>query len=140
VEERYRLSKVSSSLQRQKGWSWRVNKCTLLKDVNTYHQRVASVTFKDIRGPNAQEYRLACKRLDLCWPQWVHFGSQEHHRTSWNPTEPHGISWNLMEPHGIPWNLMESRRTSWNPAEPHGIPRNLMEGSGTWRNLLVADK
>jgi hypothetical protein len=51
-----------------------------------------------------------CKRLDLCWPQWVHFGLQEHHRTS--------------------WNLME----------PHGIPQNLMEGSGTWRNLLVADK
>jgi hypothetical protein len=23
-----------------------------------------------------------CKRLDLCWPQWVHFGSQKHHRTS----------------------------------------------------------
>jgi hypothetical protein len=51
-----------------------------------------------------------CKRLDLCWPQWVHFGSQEHHRISWNPKESHG--------------------TSWNP----------MEGSGTWRNLLVADK
>jgi hypothetical protein len=52
----------------------------------------------------------ACKRLDLCWPQWVHFGSQEHHSTSWNSMESHG--------------------TSWNP----------MEGSGTWRNLLVADK
>jgi hypothetical protein len=51
-----------------------------------------------------------CKRLDFCWPQWVHCGSQEHHKTS--------------------WNLME----------PHGIPQNLMEGSGTWRNLLVADK
>jgi hypothetical protein len=61
-----------------------------------------------------------CKRLDLCWPQWVHFGSQEHHRTSWNSMESHG--------------------TSWNPTEPHGIPRNLMEGSGTWQNLLVADK
>jgi AraC-like DNA-binding protein len=22
------------------------------------------------------------KRLDFCWLQWVHFGSQEHHRTS----------------------------------------------------------
>jgi hypothetical protein len=61
-----------------------------------------------------------CKRLDLCWPQWVHFGSQEHHRTSWN----------LIESHGTSWNLMEFHRTSW----------NLMEGSGTWRNLLVADK
>jgi hypothetical protein len=47
-------------------------------------------------------HKLDCKRLDLCWPQWVHFGSQEHHRTSWNPTEPHGI----------PQNLMESHRTS----------------------------
>jgi hypothetical protein len=24
---------------------------------------------------------VLCKRLDLCWPQWVHFGSQEHHET-----------------------------------------------------------
>jgi hypothetical protein len=80
--------------------------------------------------PESIRSQVNCKRLDLCWPQWVHFGSQEHHRTSWNPTEPHGIPWNLMESHG----------TSWNPAEPHGIPRNLMEGSGTWQNLLVADK
>jgi hypothetical protein len=31
---------------------------------------------------NQQEAKQLCKRLDLCWPQWVHFGSQEHHRTS----------------------------------------------------------
>jgi hypothetical protein len=60
---------------------------------------------------------LLCKRLDLCWPQWVHFGSQEHHRTSWNPTEPHGI----------PWNLMESYGTSWNSTEPYGIPWKILE-------------
>jgi hypothetical protein len=46
-----------------------------------------------------------CKRLDLCWPQWVHFGLQEHHRTSWNPTEPHGISWKVLEHGGIFWLL-----------------------------------
>jgi hypothetical protein len=34
----------------------------------------------------------SCKRLDLCWPQWVHFGSQEHHRTSWNSMKSHGTS------------------------------------------------
>jgi hypothetical protein len=93
---------------------------------------------------------IRCKRLDLCWPQWVHFGSQEHHRTSWNSMESHGTSWNPTEPHGIPRNLMESHGTSWNPTEPHGISQNLMEfhgtswnsmeGSGTWQNLLVADK
>jgi hypothetical protein len=54
-----------------------------------------------------------CKRLDLCWPQWIHFGSQERHRTSWNSTEPHEIP-----------------QTSWNS----------MEGSGTWQDLLAADK
>jgi hypothetical protein len=42
-----------------------VNKCTLLKDVNAYYQCVASVTFKDIRGPNAQEYRLALDKIRL---------------------------------------------------------------------------
>jgi hypothetical protein len=73
---------------------------------------------------------FACKRLDLCWPQWVHFGSQEHHRILWNPMESHGTPWNPMKPHGIPQNLMES----------HGITQNLMEGSETWRNLLVADR
>jgi hypothetical protein len=50
-----------------------------------------------------------CKRLDLCWPQWVHFGSQEHHRTSWNPMESYGMSQNLMESHKTLRNLMESR-------------------------------
>jgi hypothetical protein len=61
----------------------------------------------------------SCKRLDFCWPQWVHFGSQEHHRTSWNPMESHGTSWNPTEPHEISWNLMESHRTSWKVLE-HG--------------------
>jgi hypothetical protein len=75
-------------------------------------------------------YVSKCKRLDLCWPQWVHFGSQKHQRTSWNPMDSHGTSWNPTELHGISQNLMEFHRTSWNP----------MEGSGTWRNLLVADK
>jgi cellobiose phosphorylase len=28
-----------------------------------------------------------CKKLDLCWPQWIYFGSQEHHRISWNLME-----------------------------------------------------
>jgi hypothetical protein len=79
-----------------------------------------------------------CKRLDLCWPQWVHFGSQEHHRTSWNSMESHGTSWDPMEPHGIPWNLMGSHGTSWNPTEPHGIPRKLMESHGTSWNLTEA--
>jgi hypothetical protein len=51
---------------------------------------------------------ILCKRLDLCWPQWVHFGSQESHGTSWNPTEPHGISQNLMEFHERFWNMAES--------------------------------
>jgi hypothetical protein len=68
---------------------------------------------------------ILCKRLDLCWPQWVHFGSQEHHGTSWNPMEPHGIS----------RNLMESHRTSWNPTEPHGISQNLMEFHGRFWNM-----
>jgi hypothetical protein len=76
-----------------------------------------------------------CKRLDLCWPQWVHFGSQEHHRTSWNSMESHGTSWNLMEPHGIPQNLMESHRTSWNLTEPHGISQNLVESHGRFWNM-----
>jgi hypothetical protein len=40
-----------------------VNKRTLLKDVSAHHQRVASVTFKDIRGPNAQVYRLALDKI-----------------------------------------------------------------------------
>jgi hypothetical protein len=76
-----------------------------------------------------------CKRLDLCWPQWVHFGSREHHRTSWNLMESHRTSWNPMEPHGISRNLMESRGTSWNPTEPHGTLRNLMESHGILQNL-----
>jgi hypothetical protein len=67
-----------------------------------------------------QKDKVLCKRLDLCWPQWVHFGSQEHHRTSWNPMESHGTSWNPMEPHG----------TSWNPTEPHGRFWNMAESSG----------
>jgi hypothetical protein len=81
-----------------------------------------------------------CKRLDLCWPQWVHFGSQKHHRTSWNSMEPHrilrnlmeshGSSWNLTEAHGIPRKLMESYRSSWNPTEPHGILRKVLEHGG----------
>jgi hypothetical protein len=36
----------------------------LLKDVNAHHQRVASVTFKDIRKPSAQVYRLALDKID----------------------------------------------------------------------------
>jgi hypothetical protein len=71
-----------------------------------------------------------CKRLDLCWPQWVHFGSQEHHRTSWNSMESHGSSWNPTEAHGIPRKLMESHGTSWNPMEPHGIPWKVLEHGG----------
>jgi hypothetical protein len=51
-------------------------------------------------------YKGVCRRLDLCWPQCVYFGSQEYHRISWNPMEPHGISWNIKESHEIPWNLM----------------------------------
>jgi transposase len=61
-----------------------------------------------------------CKRLDLCWPQWVHFGSQEHHRTPWNSMESHGTSWNPTEPHEIPQNLMESHGRFWNMAESSG--------------------
>jgi hypothetical protein len=86
-----------------------------------------------------------CKRLDLCWPQWVHFGSQEHHRTSWDLTEAHGIprnlmeshrsSWNPTEAHGISQKLLESHGTSWNPTEPHGIPWNLMESHGRLWNM-----
>jgi hypothetical protein len=41
--------------------------------------------------------RLECKRLDLCWPQWIHFGSQEHYRISWNIIESHGRFWNIAE-------------------------------------------
>jgi abortive infection bacteriophage resistance protein len=41
----------------------RVTKLRLLKDVSAHHQRVASVTFKDIRGPNAQVYRLALDKI-----------------------------------------------------------------------------
>jgi hypothetical protein len=76
-----------------------------------------------------------CKRLDLCWPQWVHFGSQKYHRTSWNSMESHGTSWNPTEPHGISQNLMESHRTSWNLTEPHEIPQNLMESHGRFWNM-----
>jgi flagellar biosynthesis GTPase FlhF len=36
--------------------------------------------------------KSSCKRLDLCWPQWVHFGSQEYYRTLWNSMESHGTS------------------------------------------------
>jgi hypothetical protein len=78
-----------------------------------------------------------CKRLNLCWPQWVYFGSQKHHRTSWNLTEPCGMPWNLMEPHRTLWNpaephgilqnLMESYRTSWNPTEPYEIPWKILD-------------
>jgi hypothetical protein len=41
----------------------RVTKLRLLKDVSAHYQRVASVTFKDIRGPNAQVYRLALDKI-----------------------------------------------------------------------------
>jgi hypothetical protein len=75
-----------------------------------------------------------CKRLDLCWPQWIHFGSQEHYRTSWNSMESHRTSWNPTEAHGIPQKLMESHRTSRNPMEPHGIPWKVLEHGGTLTN------
>jgi hypothetical protein len=54
-----------------------------------------------------------CKRLDLCWPQWVHFGSQKHYRTSWNSMEFHGTSWNPTEPHGISWKVLEHGGIFW---------------------------
>jgi hypothetical protein len=83
----------------------------------------------DGKRPNASSL-MTCKRLDLCWPQWVHFGSEEHHRTSWNSMESHGSSWNPTKAHGIPQKLMKSYRSSWNSTEPHGIPQNLMESHG----------
>jgi hypothetical protein len=46
------------------------------------------------------EEKTSCKRLDLCWPQWVHFSSQEHYRTSWNLMESHGRFWNMAESSG----------------------------------------
>jgi hypothetical protein len=73
---------------------------------------------------------LDCQKLDLCWPQWVHFGSQEHNRTSWNLIESHGILWNIMESHGISWNLMEPCGTLQNLMKSHGRFWNMAESSG----------
>jgi hypothetical protein len=50
------------------------------------------VTFGEMQLPISVTTQARCKRLDLCWPQWVHFGSQEHHRTSWTSMESHGTS------------------------------------------------
>jgi hypothetical protein len=61
-----------------------------------------------------------CKRLDLCCPQWIHFGSLEHHRTSWNVLEHHGMSWNIMECPGTSWNVLEHHGMSWNIMECYG--------------------
>jgi hypothetical protein len=78
---------------------------------------VVSEELEDV--PGNLEYKLRglpvweCKRLDLCWPQWVHFGSQEHHETPWNPMEYHGTSQSPAEPHGI-------RERFWNTAESSG--------------------
>jgi hypothetical protein len=85
--------------------------------------------------PGSLQRKSVCKRLDLCWPQWVHFGSQEYYRTLWNSMESHRTSWNLIEPHGIPQNLMEFHRISWNPTEPHGISQNLMESHRRFWNM-----
>jgi hypothetical protein len=96
-----------------------------------------SVLPANMYNPNEKDFMtgVTCKRLDLCWPQWVNFGLQEHHRTSWNSMESHGTSWNPTEPHGIPRNLMESHRPSWNPTEPHGTLWNLMESHGRFWNM-----
>jgi hypothetical protein len=99
----------------------------VIVDVNVLCTLVVTLSMYKVNGWLIVTVQLnwagvfACKRLDLCWPQWVHFGSQEHHRTSWNPMEPHEILQNL---------IMES----------HGISQNLMKGSETWQNLLVADR
>ena len=63
MEALSRCSKASSSLQRQKGWSRRLNKPRLLKDVSAHHQRVQSVTSKDTRGLNVDSDRLAIYKI-----------------------------------------------------------------------------
>jgi WD40 repeat protein len=65
VEEFYKLSTVSSSLQRLKGWPRRVTKLRLLKDVSEHDQRVASVTSMDIRGLNVDSDRLTRHKMFL---------------------------------------------------------------------------
>jgi hypothetical protein len=59
--------------------------------LGTNFKRVNALCCYHPLGVKALKLQL-CKRLDLCWPQWVHFGSQEHHRTSWNPIKSHGTS------------------------------------------------
>jgi hypothetical protein len=113
---------------------WQANSSDLypIEDVQKHHKALLEDLCFEVKpvAKHVEDHCKKCKRLDFCWSQWIHFGSQEHHRTSWNSMESHGTSWNLMEPHGIPRNLMESHGSSWNLTEPHG----------TWQNLLVADK
>jgi hypothetical protein len=42
----------------------------------TVRERLENTT--RMRSKNKEKY---CKRLDLCLPQWVYFGSQKHHET-----------------------------------------------------------
>jgi hypothetical protein len=75
-----------------------------------------SISPMEIKGTTLG-WRLNCKRLDLCWPQWVQFGSQEHHRTSWNSMESHGTSWNSTEPHG----MSQVKPTTGSPPRPWAV-------------------
>jgi hypothetical protein len=72
-------------------------------------------------------YCSSCKRLDLCCPQWIHFGSSENHGMSWNIMECPGTSWNVLEHHGMSWNVMECPGTSWNVLEHYGMLWNWLE-------------
>jgi hypothetical protein len=85
-------------------------------------------------------FDTTCKRLDLCCPQWIHFGSLEHHRTSWNVLEHHGTSWNIMECPGTLWNVLECPGMLWNVLECPGMLWNVMELARTECVLLTADK
>jgi hypothetical protein len=76
-ETEEKLQKVRAKKQREDA--------RLQRQVELEEKRVERRRLKEMR-------ELECKRLDLCWPQCVHFGSQEHHRTSWNSMESHGIS------------------------------------------------
>jgi hypothetical protein len=68
---------------------------SLIGSTELLHALIFDQEFRNLLQPKSR-----CKRLDLYWPQWVHFGSQEHHGISQNPMESHGRFWNMTESSG----------------------------------------
>jgi transposase-like protein len=60
-------------------------KCTTRAEAAQMRQKLnpkkEEELYKYINTLTARVLPPTCKRLDLCWPQWIHFSSQEHYGT-----------------------------------------------------------